>query len=152
MTNVRLESATDLLSLRDAMSKLFEESFVRPTNWTEGQTTGTFAMDLYETPNEIVLKAVLPGVKPEDLDISITGEVLAIKAELKPAAPEHKETRWHRQERRYGTFTRTIALPNQVQSDKIDATFEHGILTLTMPKVEAVKPRTIKVKTVAGVK
>jgi HSP20 family protein len=149
-TIIRWEPFTGV-TLRDAMNKLFEESVVRPTNWLfDGQTGAAgFATDLYETPNEVVMKCVLPGVQPENLDISITGDVLTITAEAKPVEVEHKDTYWHTQERRYGTFTRSFTLPTQVLSDQIEATFEHGILTLTMPKAEEVKPKTIKVKTVA---
>jgi len=91
------------------------------------------------------VKAVLPGAKPEDVDISITGDTLTIKAEHKEEQ-EVKEEDYFYKECRYGTCSRSVTIPVQVKADKAEAVFENGILTLTLPKAEEVKPKQIKVK------
>jgi len=142
---VRWEPFRELISLREAMDRLFEESFVRPFGWLAPTAAETFAIDMYETENDIVVKAAIPGVKPEDIDVSISGDVLTIKGEVKEER-EIKEENYIRKERRYGTFCRSVTLPIQVDADKAKAEYENGILTLTLPKAEAVKPKVIKVK------
>ncbi len=143
---VRWEPFNELVSLRDAMDRLFEESFVRPRDgWLFPFGGETLAVDMYETDNEVVVKTAIPGVKPEDIDISITGETLTIKGETK-AEEKVEKANYIRQERRYGSFCRSVTLPTQVVSDKAEAVFENGVLTLTLPKAEEVKPKSIKVK------
>ena len=147
MTNlVRWEPFRDLISLREAMDRLFEESFVRPgTEWLAPVGAGTLAVDMYETNDAIVVKSAIPGTKPEDLDISITSDTLTIKGETK-FEEELKEEHFIRQERRYGSFCRSLTIPMPVVAGKAEAEFENGILTLTLPKAEEVKPKAIKVK------
>lgn len=142
---IRWEPFRDLMSLREAMNRLFEESFVRPTSLFAPFAESTLAVDMYETPDEVVVKASVPGVKPEDIDISITGDILTIKGEAKQEEKVEKKDYIY-QERRYGSFARTLSLPTSVNADKAEATFEHGVLTLRLPKVEEVKPKTIKVR------
>lgn len=137
---------SELMSLRQAMDRLFEDSFVRPS-----RVFGTLAeaatptLDAYQTPNEVVVKAVLPGVKPEDISIDIAGDTLTIKGESKAEQEVRKEDYLY-QERRYGAFSRSIVLPSGLKPDKAEATMENGILTLTIPKAEELKPKTIEVK------
>jgi HSP20 family protein len=95
--------------------------------------------------DEVVVKATVPGVKPDDLHITITGDVLTIRGEVKQEE-EVKEEAYHIRERRYGTFSRSLPLPVPVLTDKAKAEFENGILTLTLPKAEEVRPKTIEVK------
>ena len=137
---------TELMSLRQAMDRLFEDSFVRPSRALAvlGEAA-TPTLDVYQTPNEIGVKAALPGLKPEDVSIDITGETLTIQGESK-AEQEVKKEDYLYQERRYGTFYRSVVLPSGLKSDKAEATMEDGILTLTIPKAEEVKPKAIKVK------
>ena len=137
---------TELMSLRQAMDKLFEDSFVRPSRALAalGEVTVP-ALDVYQTPNEVVMKATLPGLKPEDVSIDITGETLTIKGETK-AEQEIKKEDYLYQERRYGAFSRSVVLPSGLKPDKAEATMEDGVLTLTIPKAEEVKPKAIKVK------
>ncbi len=142
---VKWEPFRELISLREAMDRLFEESFVRPFGWLAPVGAETFAIDMYETDDDIVVKAAIPGVKPEDIDVSISGDVLTIKGEVKEEK-EVKEENYIRKERRYGTFCRSVTLPVQVDADKAKAEYENGILTLTLPKAEEVKPKVIKVK------
>jgi HSP20 family protein len=91
------------------------------------------------------MKATLPGLKAEDVQISVTGDTLTLRGETKQEA-EKKEATYHLRERRYGTFERTIRLPTDVMTDKAKAEFEDGILTVTLPKAETVKPKTISIK------
>ena len=137
---------TELMSLRQAMDRLFEDSFVHPSRSLEalGEVAAP-TLDVYQTPSEIVVKAALPGVKPEDVNIDITGDALTIKGESK-AEQEVKREDYLYQERRYGAFSRSVVLPEGLKSDKAEATIEDGVLTLTIPKAEEVKPKAIKVK------
>jgi len=137
---------TDLMSLRQAMDRLFEDSFVRPSRTLEALSeVAAPALDIYQTPSEVVVKAALPGVKPEDVSIDITGETLTVKGEHK-AEQEIKKEDYLYQERRYGTFSRSVVLPSGLKTDKAEATMEDGVLTLNIPKAEEVKPKAIKVK------
>ena len=144
MTLMRWEPFRELITLREAMDRLFDEAFTRPLGLLEGW--GSLPLvDMYQTDNEVVVKATLPGVKPEDLHITVTGDVLTIKGEVK-GEEEVKNATYHLRERRYGTFARSIPLPVPVVADKAKAEFENGILTLTLPKAEEVRPKTITVK------
>lgn len=146
---VRWEPYRDLISLREAMSRIFEESFVQPrTGWLApfgpvGERT--LAVNMYETDDAIVVRSAIPGLKPDDLDISVTGDTLTIKGESK-VEEEVKEEHYIRRERRYGSFCRALTIPVPIVADKAEADFENGILTLTLPKAEEVKPKAIKVK------
>lgn len=145
---VRWDPFNEMVSLRDAMNRLFEDSFIRPGAWPasfEG-TAWTLPLDVIETKDDILVKASVPGLKPEEIDISVTGGVLTIKGETK-SEQKVEEGSYIRQERRYGSFQRTITLPADVVADKAKAEFESGVLTLTLPKAEEAKPKTIKVKT-----
>lgn len=147
MSIVRWEPFSDLMSLREAMDRLFEESFVRPNSrLMAADGAYELALDVYETDNDVMVTAALPGVRPEDVDISITGDTLTIKGETKFETKMEKAN-YLRQERRYGAFSRTIALPMPVQADRAEAKFKDGVLTLSIPKAEEAKPKTIKVKT-----
>jgi HSP20 family protein len=147
MTNiVRWEPFGDLVSLREAMDRLFEESFVRPSSrWPVEAGAQALALDMYETEDAVVVKTAVAGVKPEDIDISVTGDVLTIKGET-TSEEEVEEERYIRRERRYGAFNRSVAIPVSIVAGKAEAEFENGVLTLTLPKAEEVKPKAIKVK------
>ena len=143
---VRWEPFRELVSLRDAMDRLFEESFVRPqSGWIAPVEAGTLAVDMYETDDAIVVKSPIPGINPEDLDISVTHDVLTIKGETK-VEEEVKEENFIRRERRYGSLQRSVAIPVPIMADKAEAEVDNGILKLTLPKAEEVKPKAIKVK------
>jgi len=143
---VRWEPFRDLISLRQAMDRLFEESFIRPrVGWLAPLGAGALAVDIYETDQDVVVKTSMPGVKAEDLDITITGDTLTVKGETKTEEKVEKAN-YIRQERRYGAFCRSLTLPTTIVAEKAKAEFENGVLTLTLPKAEEVKPKTIKVK------
>lgn len=144
---VRWEPFRDLVSLREAMDRLFEESFVRPR---EGILTpagvNTLAVDMCETPEEVVVRTALPGVDPADIDVSVIGDTLTIKGETK-SEKEEEGTNYIRRERRYGSFSRSLAIPTNVVADKAVADFSKGILTLRIPKADEVQPKRIEIKT-----
>jgi|SRR5579859_52806 len=150
MSLMRFDPERELWSLRDAMNRLMEESFVVPSMLGELRGSGRswgLAVDMFETDDHLVVRASVPGIKPENLDITVQGETLTIKGELKEEQEEKQQGRYHVRERRQGAFSRTLTLPFPIQSDKVEATFDNGVLTLTLPKAEELKPRSIKVQT-----
>jgi HSP20 family protein len=142
---VRWEPFRDMMSLRDAMDRMFEERFLRPPvpfgNWGEG----ALAIDMYETDDSVVVKTAIAGVKAEEIDVSITGDTLTVKAETREEE-EVKRENYLRRERRYGSSCRSVTLPGGLETDKAEADYTDGILTLTFPKAEEVKPKSIKIK------
>jgi HSP20 family protein len=145
MTIARFSPMTDIVSLRDAMDRLFEESYIRPNSWT-GLAAGHLAVpvDLWETKDAYHLRADVPGVTPDQLEINATSDTISIVGEVKGQADVTNDG-WIRQERRVGKFQRAFTLPMAIDPTKVDATFENGVLQLVLPKAENVKPRTIKV-------
>lgn len=148
MRMVRWNPNRDIVSLRDAMDRLFEESWVRPirANWEdEGQAhEWRLPVDVYSTDAEIIIQASIPGVQPEAVAITIEGDTLTIRGEL-PARLENVSYLF--QERSVGRFVRVLSLNLPVDADKSEATFDNGLLTLVVPKAEEIKPRQIKVRT-----
>ena len=145
VTITRFTPMTDIVSLREAMDRLFEDSFIRPTTWT-GLAAGQIAVpvDLWETNDAYHLRADLPGMTPDTIDINVTAEAVSFSGETKAPADVASDG-WLRQERRVGKFQRSFSLPMQIDPTKVQATFEHGVLDLVAPKADQVKPRTIKV-------
>ncbi len=140
---IRFEPMREMITLREAMDRLFNDAFTPSVSAVGGWQVP--AVDLYQTDEEVVVKASLPGVKADDVQISITGDMLSLKGEFKQEN-EKKERAYHLREQRYGAFERTFALPTAVVTDKARAEFENGILTITLPKAEKVKPKMITVK------
>ncbi len=132
------------LSLREAMDRFLEEGFLRPWLSLGWEATGTLALDMYETDEAFVVKASASGLKPEDIEINITNNVLTIRGETKQEE-KVEGARYHRVERRYGRFERSVALPTRVDADKVQATLKDGVLTVEIPKVEEVKPKKVTV-------
>jgi HSP20 family protein len=145
MSNLtRWEPVREMMTLREAMDRLFDDAFTRPINLRDGGWTAP-AVDMYQTDDEVVVKAALPGFKVDEVQINVTGDVLTLRGEVKHEG-EKKEKAWHIREHRWSSFERSIALPTEVMADKAVADFENGILTVTLPKAEEVKPKTISVK------
>ena len=147
MAIVRRAGFGDLLSLRQAMDRLFEESFVNPRTWQFGDGQ-LVPVDVYATKADVVVEAVLPGVKPDEVEITIEGNTLSLSGDTSSMIPAHEGLLL--QEIRRGRFVRTLTLPAGLEQDKATATFEDGILTLRIPKAEQVKPRQIKISTGNG--
>ena len=144
MSNLtRWEPMREMVTLREAMDRLFDDAFTHPFGPLAGLQVP--AIDMYQTNNEIVVRATLPGMKVDDVQISVTGDLLTIKGKTKEKE-EVKEKAYHIREHRYGAFERILSLPTNVIADKAKADFEDGILTVTLPKAEETKPKTITVK------
>ncbi|MBM3124736.1 MAG: Hsp20/alpha crystallin family protein [Chloroflexi bacterium] len=141
---IRWEPAREMMTLREAMSRLFDDAFTHPLSLA-GSNWSVPAVDMYQTDNEVVVRAALPGIKPDEVQINVTGEVLHLKGEVKQK-DEVKEKSYHIREQRWGMFERSIVLPSDVIADKAKAEFENGVLTITLPKAEEAKPKTITVK------
>ena len=136
----------EMMSLRQAMDRLFDDSFVRGARTLPGDVgAGLLPLDVYQTDNDVVIKATIPGIAPEEVDISITGDTVTIKGEQKEET-EVKDEDYMLKERRYGSFSRSVSIPVSVKSDKADATFDNGVLKLTLPKAEEIRPKQIKIK------
>jgi HSP20 family protein len=146
MTLVRRTSPLgELVSLRQAMDRLFEDSFVRPRTWAFGGVENySFPVDVTNGPDSITVEASLPGFKPEEVDITVENGVLSIDAETRSERREGEGENLV-QEIRRGHVSRMISLPTGVEPDKATATFEHGMLKLQIPKAEAVKPKQIRI-------
>lgn len=144
---IRWDPFGNRLTWGNTIDRLFDESIVRPGfGWLAPVSAANLAIDMYETKDDVMVRASLPGVKPEEVDVTITGDTLTIRGESKEEN-EIKEENYVRKERRFGSFSRCVTLPSGVKADKAEATFENGVLTLKIPKTEEAKPKTIKVKT-----
>ncbi|HEX7224829.1 MAG TPA: Hsp20/alpha crystallin family protein [Candidatus Limnocylindria bacterium] len=147
MANItRFDPVGEMVSLRSAMDRLFEDSFVSPVSWRTiaGGEGINPPVDVHETADELVVTASLPGMRAEDVDMTITGQTLTLRGELKADEEIHRDQYLYR-ERRFGSFSRTIQLPVRVQGDEAKATFTDGILRLAIPKAAEAKPRQIRI-------
>jgi HSP20 family protein len=137
----------DFMSLRDSMDRLFEDRWVSPGSWLTWSSMGTnyLPIDVYETADDIVLRAIVSGVKPDGIDIQFQGGVLTLRARAEePELPEGAT--WLVHEVTSGEYIRQVTLPRAVDPDRARTMFENGVLTLTLPKSEDAKPKQIKVE------
>ena len=145
MSNLtRWEPALEMMTLREAMDRLFDDAFTRPFR-TNGGNWGMPAVDMFQTDIEVVVKAAIPGIKADEVQIHVAGDVLTIKGELKKQE-EVKEREYQLREQRWGAFERSLMLPTEVKSDLAKAEFENGILTIILPKDEKSRPKMINIK------
>jgi HSP20 family protein len=145
MSNLtRYQPFGDLLSMRREMDRLFDDLFTRPISNGDGGWS-TPLVDMYQTADEVVVKATLPGIQADDLDIQISDGALMLRAEMHDEH-EEKSKKYHLRELRTRSFARSLALPTKVETDKVNAELKDGVLTLTMPKADEVKPKVIQVK------
>ena len=146
MTLMRWSPYREMVSLRDAIDRLFERSLVQPfRDWPERVESGrAVSVDVYESNGNLVVNVELPGLKPEDVDISLSDNRLTIKGEFQIEGEGERGNVYY-QERRYGRFERSFALPTGIDTDAIDAEFEDGVLTVTLPKPEEAKPKKIPI-------
>ena len=143
MSNLtRWDPFREMTTLRNWMDRWMDTPFGTMTTWQP--TTWDLALDVAETDDDFVVKASLPGITPEDLEITYNNNLLTIKGEVKEEK-DVEEQRYHLRERRYGSFTRSISLPSSVKADAIEASYEAGVLTLHLPKAEEAKPKRIPV-------
>jgi HSP20 family protein len=130
------------------MDRLFDDSVLRlPAIWPGRAEYGpmTIPIDMNETDDHLVVRADLPGLKPADVDISLTGNLLTLRGEFR-TEDEGEAGTVHFRERRFGRFERSLVLPPQVDTDHAEATFAEGVLTVTLPKIEAAKPKRLAIK------
>lgn len=145
-TLVRWDPFRDLVSIQDELNRLFGRTYagIEPTR---AAASGSWmpSMDVYETEDEIVVTVDIPGIDPKDVDVSVEDSTLTVSGK-REFSNEVKEESYHRIERRYGSFARAIALPQTADTEKVAASFDKGVLTIEVPKVEKAKPKKIQVK------
>lgn len=146
MAIVRWEPYRDLMTFQERMNRLFDGSVGRWRGSEESMDSGVWspAVDIYETEHDIVLKAELPEINQKDIDIRLENNTLTLKGERR-FEKETKQENYHRVERAYGAFSRSFTLPTSVDQEKIKAEYKDGILKITLPKKEEVKPKQIQV-------
>ncbi len=145
MAIIRWDPFRDMVTLRERMNRMFEDVFSGRTEDKEiAASTWAPAVDIYETENELVLTAEIPGVAEKDVEIKVEDNTLTLKGERR-FEKETREENYHRIERSYGSFYRAFALPNSIDPDKIQAEHENGVFKIVMPKRLELKPRTVKV-------
>jgi HSP20 family protein len=145
MTMIRRTNPFDeLFTLRRAVDRLFDDDVFHPRTWRTVTLGAEPALDITTTADELVVKASLAGWKPEDVDITLTGNTLTISGEMKDETRREDES-WILNEIRRASFSRTLELPEGLVGDRATAQFENGMLTLRIPKAEEIKPKQIKI-------
>lgn len=143
MSNLtRWDPFREMLSMRNAMDRMFENALTSQEGWS--QTAWNLALDVSEKDDAYTLKASIPGINPDDLNITFNNNLLTISGETKSEAEKEGE-RYHLRERRYGSFARSLQLPTPVKGDQIEASYDAGVLTLHIPKAEEARPKRISV-------
>jgi HSP20 family protein len=146
MNIIRRDPFREMMTLRNAMDRLFDSAFVGPSVGLDQVQSWDLALDVTENADEYVVKASLPGMNPDDLEVTYNNNTLTIKGEIK--AEEHKEgEHYHLRERRWGSFSRSVTLPSNINANQISASYENGVLKLRLPKAEEAKPKRITVNT-----
>ena len=148
-TVTRWDQSRGLISLQDQVNRLFEDNFTRERSGHADLATWAPPVDIYETENELVLKADLPDLQDKDIDLRVENNMLTIRGERKFEKDVNKEN-YLRVERAYGSFTRSFSLPNTVSSESVRAEYRNGVLTLHMAKREESKPKQIKISVSAN--
>jgi HSP20 family protein len=140
----------DVWSLRDAMDRLFQDNFIRPTSALLTGSRGYLPIDVIESDNSFTVHATLPGVKPEDIQITVAGDAVTIRGESRSEEEPQPGQSWVVRERRSASVYRSVTLPSPVNSDRAEARYEHGVVTLTLPKSEEARPKQIRINTSAA--
>ncbi len=144
-TLVRWDPFREMLDLRRRMDRMFEYSFRTMDQWEGGEQQSSLALDVSEDQNNYTIKASIPGVNPDDVEITMNNDILTISGESRQEN-EQEQGQWHLRERHFGRFSRSIRLPNAISSENIEATCENGVLIIQLPKAEETKPRRITVQ------
>ena len=139
----------ELVTLRQAMDRLFDDTIYRPSPALAGGELARLPLDVRSTPDALMVEASLPGIKPEDVEITVESGTLTIRAEDR-TDERREEGGWVVREIAHGSVMRTVTLPTGLEADKAEATFEHGVLRLRFPKAEQVKPRQIRIQPVTA--
>jgi HSP20 family protein len=141
----RWEPFREFATLQDRMNRLFRESY-NDAGQDESLTTSRYApaVDVYEDEHQVTLKIEVPGVEEKDIDVRVENSTLTVQGERK-IEKEEKEENYRRVERQYGSFTRTFTLPQTVDSEKVSANYDKGVLKISLPKKAEAKPKQIKV-------
>lgn len=145
-TLTRWEPWREMAALRKTLDRFFAEPFEPAITWPWRSDEFTMMVDVAEDEGAYIVKAEMPGVKPEDVEVTLNNNVLTIKGEAKEET-ETKEADYHLRERRFGSFMRSLTMPANIKAEAIEAKNEHGVLTIRLPKAEEVKPKKITVKT-----
>lgn len=140
---IRRNPVREMLTFRNALDRMFDDSFFAPFRQDELVDWG-LPLDVIEQGDNFLVKASIPGIDPKDLEITLENDVLCIKGETKSEKEENND-RYHLRERRVGRFGRTVSFPMRVNGDAVHADYKDGVLTLTVPKAEEVKPRRINI-------
>jgi HSP20 family protein len=149
---MRREATRDLTTLRDAMDRLFDESMALTSGSMDPRTSAApIPLDVYEEGDNLIVKASVPGLKPEELKVSVHDDTLTVSGETK-AQEERKDKDFYVRENRYGRFERSVTLPCPVDADQAEAVFENGVLNLTLPKAGEARRKQIPVKTAVASK
>jgi HSP20 family protein len=140
----RWDPLRDMITMRRAMDRMLDEAFARGTE-TRGTGAWLLPMDAYITDDAIVIRADVPGLKPDEIEITLEGDTLTIRGEIRREEADNRK--YVLLERPTGRFERTLNVNTPIDHDKVEASFKEGVLTLTLPKAEAVRPRQITVRT-----
>jgi HSP20 family protein len=143
-TLVRFDPWREMLSLRDAMNQLFEQSFVRPT-WFGGATNVYVPVNVYQTEYGYQVQVLLPGIKPEDINLTVQEQTLTLKGHYPALVEEGKQVNWLIHEIGSGEFERTITFDKPLDIDHINTSYEYGVLTISVPVAESSLPRKISI-------
>lgn len=152
-TVFRWNPIREIAAIQNAMDRIYHDT--RRANWRtynqmNEESAHALALDIYENDTAYTVVASLPGVNAENIDVKLHEDVLTVQAELPARVGENENTRTLRQERAYGKFSRSVRLADAINSSAVEANFENGVLTLTLPKAEEAQPRLIPVKTING--
>jgi HSP20 family protein len=133
--------------MRQAINRLFDDSFARPSTWSGSATASQFPFDLYETPEEVVLRAYVPAVDQEQLELVINQGVLTLKGYRSfYNGDQEKQHVWHVRGMSEGSFQLAVAIPSAINADAAEATYDQGIITVKLPKAETAKAKRIALK------
>jgi HSP20 family protein len=144
-TIMRYDPFREMLSLNKALDQLFEQSFVRPS-WGASNTQGmSVPMNIYQNEQGYQVQALLPGVNPEDIELSAQQNSLTLKGQFNPSVKPDQQVSWLLQEIGFGPFERSITFPQEIDADRITTSYEHGVLTISVPISEASRPKKISI-------
>ncbi len=139
----RWDPLRDMITMRQAVDRMLDETFARGTE-TRGTGAWLLPMDAYITDEAIVIRADVPGIKPEEIEITLEGDTLAIRGEIR--REDDSQRKYVLLERPTGKFERTLNINTPIDHERVEASFKDGVLTLTLPKADTIKPRQITVK------